>query len=498
MNVKKFVIRILIILIIIMMGLGNIKNLAVKDEKLDLIMSHFRYVNGKYTNGYALNTRGDETHHVVAQLISMNNGNVAGTNYYCLNATVGETWNSGNSGSVATYNRSYDLNSQSDLDILSADTSLASEYTSIANSEYLTQILWILDNIYIPDSKASTEENLAQKQALLAKAGIVYSKKIIEGFFGPEETDDYTYKYVPQEGYDYTSKLRQMGADLTISLEGYDYYDSEGNFRTVELPDELVEVAQQAALWYYTNYLDNNANNNQTYNVKDQWLQLFCSNGTSDPKADNWFALTNDVFREETSTAGSYAEVGAWKQEQASILCEYLIDAANNYAKNLGNVDISGSPLNVKSTTVDIIEKKVNNINYYVLGPINIEAQRDSVYDLANKITVNGSTSTGAYISDANGNKQADKTIASCVGEDFYIAIPTSSISGNNIKIDFEGTYKSNEKTLWISTTKKEQPVVEVTPKSKDFTLTVNSELTSVTVNKVWEDNNNQDGKRAR
>ena len=53
-----------------------------------------------------------------------------------------------------------------------------------------------------------------------------------------EETENYTYKYVPQEGYDYTDKLRTPGlglGDLSISLEGYDYFDPEGNFTVVEL-----------------------------------------------------------------------------------------------------------------------------------------------------------------------------------------------------------------------------------------------------------------------
>ena len=36
----------------------------------------------------------------------------------------------------------------------------------------------------------------------------------------------------------------------------------------------------------------------------------------------------------ETDVNNYVATVGKWKQEQAAILCEYLIDAANNYAKN--------------------------------------------------------------------------------------------------------------------------------------------------------------------
>ena len=296
-----------------------------------------------------------------------------------------------------------------------------------------------------------------------------------------EETENYTYKYVPQEGYDYTDKLRTPGlglGDLSISLEGYDYFDPEGNFTVVELSDELVEVAQQAAIWYYTNYLDNNDDNNQTYNVLEQWLQLACSNGTSETNSGLWPIFESDAaFDEATNIEGSVVKVGAYKQEQASLLCQYLIDAANNYAENAGDTDTATSPLTISPTTANVAEKTVSDANYYVVGPMKIETQRDSVYDLSDTITVNGNTNTEAYISDAEGNSQTDQTLANYVGKDFYIAIPTSSVSGNNIKIDFEGTYKSNQKTLWVSTTQEEQPIVEVTPKDMPINLTVNAEV---------------------
>ena len=54
----------------------------------------------------------------------------------------------------------------------------------------------------------------------------------------------------------------------------------------------------------------------------------------------------------------------------------------------------------------------------------------------------------------------------------------TSAVTGNNINIDFEGTYKANKKTLWISTTKTEQPVVEVIPGTEPINLTVNAPVT--------------------
>ena len=112
------------------------------------------------------------------------------------------------------------------------------------------------------------------------------------------------------------------------------------------------------------------------------------------------------------------------------------------------------------------------------MGPIKIDSTRTAVYNLLNTITVNGSTETGAYISDAEGTKNSDQTVGNYVGKEFYISVPKTSVTGKNIKIDFEGTYKANKKTLWISTTKTEQPVVEVLPGTEPINLTVNAPVT--------------------
>ena len=53
-------------------------------------------------------------YHPIFQIMSSTND----TNYYCLNATAGESWLSGTVGATATYNRGYDLNSSSDIDAL--------------------------------------------------------------------------------------------------------------------------------------------------------------------------------------------------------------------------------------------------------------------------------------------------------------------------------------------------------------------------------------------
>ena len=482
MKMKKAIIRTLIVMIVAILGIGSIiPSFAVTEENKELALSYFRYVNGNYTNGYALNTVGNETHHPIYQIMSNNNE----TNYYCLNATAGESWLSGTVGAKATYNRGYDLSSSSDIELLKNDTNAT--YKTIGDSEHLNQVLWILDNMYVFDKKLSEEQNLAAKRELLAKAGITYDNVIETEDMQPVIRDYKTYKYVPQTGYDFKERIFNIKDGKSNSMygksetyQGWYYYDPEFKFHSVELTDDIVEVAQQAALWYYTNYLENNSANSETYNVKTQGLRLVCSNGTTNTNSTNWLPLEDNAFEVDTymwedqaNNKRKKAEVGKWQQEMATILCWYLIDAANNYATTA----TTGTPLTISPAQSEANKKTVSNIDYYVVGPIKIDETRTAVYALNNTISVNGDTTTGAYISNAEGTKNQDQVIANYIGQNIYIAVPKSKVSGNNIQIAFDGTYKTNDKKLLVSTTKTEQPVVEVTPKEEPFELKVTAPI---------------------
>ena len=475
MKIKKTIMKLLIAIMAVILGVGTTSSFAMKDypgdSELPLRLSLFRYANGKYTNGYAYN---DGKHHPIYQIMNGNN-----KNYYCLNAKVGLGWETAlptetfSENATRYYNRSYDLSSQADIGLLKNDSSIAAAYRNIGNSSYLKQILWVLDNIYVAGNNA--DDNLTQKRALLAKAGIVYGDVDNIELEGNATKG---YRYIAQEGYDYSNKVSEQGK------KGYFYYDEKEIYTEVELPDELLEVAGQAVLWYFTNYLDNNSTNDQTYNIKDTWLDLVCSNGIEETNSIHWNALSGDTFKVPTNIENDKAPVGAWRQEMAAILCNYLIDAANNYAAS-ENSNISGSPLKITPSTTNIEQKVIQGTRYYVVGPMKIETQREATYVLSNTITVNESTDTGAYISSREGVKIINQTLSDYVGKDFYITVPASKITGDNVKIDFEGTYKTNGKTLWISTknnTNPEQPVVEVTPKEEEINLTVNA-----TINKVFD-----------
>ena len=68
MKMKKAIIRTLIVMMVAVWGLGSIiPSLATTVENKELSLSYFRYVNGASTNGYALNTVGNEgeSHHPI-------------------------------------------------------------------------------------------------------------------------------------------------------------------------------------------------------------------------------------------------------------------------------------------------------------------------------------------------------------------------------------------------------------------------------------------------
>ena len=293
--------------------------------------------------------------------------------------------------------------------------------------------------------------------------------------------------------------------------------------QNVVISDDLIEVAQQAAIWYYTNYKDNNTNNeNNRFNIKEKGLK-----NLSKKSGNTYEVLDSSIFDIEISEDNK-AAVGRFEQEQATILAWYLIDAAKDYADSVKdkywrlegdaywqenrerllndysndeekavehaklelalshmNDEMEESPLKIHEETCN--NKKTSN-GTMVIGPIKIEKQREASYELNTTILINNAqyefttnpdseTNTNTYyISNNNGGK-LNKTLNEVVGEDFYISIRNNPLQPGNNTIEFSGNYLTNEKTLWVSSTSEEQPIVEVTPKSAELNLSINTEI---------------------
>ena len=203
MKFKKLIIRILLLIISIFLVIGSANSFAANGVK-NFKLSTKRYVweDGEYKEKgeYLLNTT--LPRHKIYQILSVENQNnivFDGTGYYCLNAVAG-AW----SGDVSTdtareYNKSYNLDT--DLEKLASENSSNEVYSGLANNPNIKEIIWLLDNIYIP-KKATTdaekEENLKNKQELLARAGIVYKEIILETGSGEQERFN-VYKYENQK-----------------------------------------------------------------------------------------------------------------------------------------------------------------------------------------------------------------------------------------------------------------------------------------------------------
>ena len=545
MRFRKKLNQVLVLFMIFVLAMGSIVSFAENNNSTKIIrIDPCRYnVSGNTTNRkYGLKKSGSSYDNKnVFQLYSVDSeesNNITGINYYCLNAIVGNnSWMTGQASNyIATYNNFYNLNIYENkeennaiikgIKALRNDGNAENAYSNIARSKYINEILWILDNIYIPTFGGNnTESDLDQKREFLNNVGIEYI------------TDDngfkfYKYKYTSEDNnkYNYTIRLQQVydpnnsnNVDdemKNMRESGWYYIDTNNQKVAIELTDDLVEVAQQVAIWYYTNYKnENTAYNDNVFDIIQSGLNLYYSNQNYDGSLEEEVIAGKDYWGNDRQIA-----IGKYKQEQATILAWYLIDAANDYADSvkdkywrlegdaywqenrerllsnyssdeekamehakaeLASSHISDemeiSPIKVENESVQY--KKENGKN--IIGPIKIEKQREAKYELNNTISINNTefnlnTNSNIYLSNNNGEK-LNKTLNEVVGENFYITINeeinTNPMQPGNNTISFSGNYHINEKTLWTREGATEQPIVEVKPDNRDINILINTRV---------------------
>ena len=356
-------------------------------------------------------------------------------NLYCIKANYGESWNNNKDTKVA-YNLSYDLQAdrQNLLNkIVGNDNDADSVVKKLLTEEgHYRELLWILDNSYI--------EGQTDKKEFLNKAGIKY------------DSAENTYYYEAVEGYDYSN--------LVSGAAEY----NEANL----IKDSDIKAIQRAAIWYYTNYMEDTTND-AVFNQKSKtdWLNI-SSDGTT-------YQALSDYNKFETT------DIGALRNEQAMILYNYLIDAAannasqytaeNNYTINKGTtINTTGLTQNSNGKYRLSTTRVGSN---YVVGPIKIEGATSGT--VAIEVTnQSNSKITGYKFTDSKGNELSQQSIQNLIGKgEFYISVPRDGIEKVNVKINV--TQEKTKKTLWLNGTedsdsiklKAEQPIVEVTRKKE-------------------------------
>lgn len=267
------------------------------------------------------------------------------------------------------------------------------------------------------------------------------------------------------------------------------------------ITDKDIEVAQQLAIWHYTN--ESTKTNNTTFGellknseIANLYQAVYSDEGKNNidkiisyiteatKNTENYnqtlYKTSNHKYYNlKTDISDKYMEL--YNQEEitgSSIIPEeykgmqnrfngiqqiYLsmLNIAETEDSNLYNENVK--PLEMDSNTANVIDEGKN----YVAGPFKISKINDSFYDFASKITdSNGNIITTYSILDSS-KTVTTKTIEDLIGEEFYIQFP-KSISAGKVKISFTAKYDTTTVKYWtkgdaVSTT---QPVaiVEKTP----------------------------------
>jgi len=262
-------------------------------------------------------------------------------------------------------------------------------------SQYYNQIVWILNHSYIPSaSTASTD-----KTTLLQNAGIT---------------------------------------------------------GTSELTDDDIDVVQQLAIWYFTNYDDS------TYH-KDM-----------EGEASFQTVLQSTKTSGGTSAYQAIEDINQTRYDQMDKLFVYLVE---NAKKATASSNSTSSPIAMGSTTPTV---EVSGSNY-IVGPFKIDKNNDTPYTINFSITdQSGKSLDGKYTLLDSNKSQTSQTLAQLVGSNFYLRIPISTVNSENItslRFSMNGNYTITTATYWTkSGDSTVQPIVELgrTPK----TFSGNKEVT--------------------
>lgn len=231
-----------------------------------------------------------------------------------------------------------------------------------------------------------------------------------------------------------------------------------------QLTDDDIEVVQQLALWYFSNF-DTNGQS-LSYSFNKELVEI------SNILRMN-YNITSGV--DELSDNSNYET----RRMQINTLYNYFINTAiaqaesyeteNNREKEIIEPIIAFGNTNPQVTTKNV----QNLVEYYVAGPFNITAIGNIDYNfdysintqtVGQTISIDNRTKM-AFICDAEGNSTYNKDIKDMINQgDFYIAINKiiySNITEIKLNLTYDYSYYTTIPTLWTATNQ-DQPVVMV------------------------------------
>lgn len=415
MKLKK-VIGVLILALIGILLIGTTSTYAANSNYVLGITNVREAQNGKLGGAYEIQVNGltKKIWKIVSYPTSESTKIDYSNAFYCLRAEHGFMADgiSDVSSIKKLYNTRFDMKTQK-ANVMEKLNSM--EVFKVDPTSY-NKIMWIVDNMYLPKT-----DTLEFKEALLRSAGIVTDK-------------------LPMEH--------------------------------VRITNDDIEVVQQLAIWYFTNYdlpvtVFIDGVEKTVYNYRNEELpELFFNNWSGkDENYQNFGDLYDDPINESRRE-------GLYRQQECELLYKYFLDNAKTKG-NYVSPDTT-SPLTLDKSRVTLEGREQD----YLIGPFKINKNNDIVYTLKQIGFVDQNEKNFDYnLLDENKAQVANNDIASLYGKDFYISIPLTT-KVTSIKFNMSLTYSATNATYYTtegSSYLQEQPVmlVERTPLNYEDSVTV-------------------------
>ena len=355
--------------------------------------------------------------------------------YYCLNVKRGFGLTNGEmaEGEKDEYTTSVDM-----LDTLSKEVISGKSGGNIG--ENYNKVLWILSKAYVPGQTSSEAKTELLKNAL---------------------------KYVKSDETRFNKLSGILPNGIVNSIISENMIESEESHN---LTDEDIDVVQQMAIWYYTNSDDS------AYHLEAGILPAIYLNDAQLRAQGELYYVKNYAKN---------VNVGAIREWKMNALFMYLIDNADK-AEEIQSL----TPM-ISLDNKDAVIEETNK--GYIVGPFKFDgANTELIKSL--EATVSPSTYT---LLDKDKKAVSENDFSKVLGTNFYI-----QISKEDTKVQISLKAKYDKKTLTYLTNLNDpentQPVVLVKSEEKELLANTNKDinLISISVEKKWEDVNNQDEKR--
>lgn len=322
---------------------------------------------------------------------NLNNG------IYCIKMGVGFGSSNGSQTEQRTYTIYADMKNPTEAD----KTIIDSYKANIPSEENYNSLIWVLDHCYVPaPSNSPTNEQI--------ETAAKYRKELL------------TNAKIPN------SKIN----------------------------DDLIDIVQQIAIWYFTN--DDKYKADELTNIQAK-LKTDLDYDSIEDVFNDWNLVTNDTNPNDLG--------------DVYMLYNYFIEGGKANKDTNPNTTITNP---VELTQVGA--KVVASNGSYIAGPYKINKLSDIVYTLDGKLTDEQGNNISYTLLDSD-KKETTKTLAELVGTEFYLKIP-STASVNKAKFKLTTTVMQNTITYWtVANSNNDQPVAEIVPEEEQFEQEVELKL---------------------